>query len=82
MTCDTGKRMMKKKAVIPAQVSEIFSSYQESEDATCYLGFTISYPDGRIENVTMEYQREEFEQAIALMKIRRARAIKNIHSRR
>jgi hypothetical protein len=72
--------MIKKDKHAQTRISEIYITALEPEYENCYLGFTISYPDGRIENITMEYHQDEFEQAMALMMIRRERAIKELHT--
>jgi len=55
--------MLKKDAVSKTRVSEIYTLSRDSEGECCFLGFTICFSDGTIENVTMEYHRDEFEQA-------------------
>jgi len=72
--------MIKKDKHAQTRISEIYITALEPDNEKCYLGFTISYPDGRIENITMEYHQDEFEQAMALMMIRRERAIKELQT--
>ena len=45
----------------PVQISEIVDTRSAQADGHGYLGFIITYPDGRIENKVLEYDRESYE---------------------
>jgi hypothetical protein len=59
------------------KISEIYRSDNEQEGSSGLIGFTISYSDGTIENVVMEFQDDEIDYAIELMKLRRAKALRS-----
>jgi hypothetical protein len=63
---------MNSSTISKTQVSDIFRTHEEQDDICNYLGFTISYADGSIENVVMEYQQDEFDMVMELMQHRRA----------
>mgnify|MGYP001432880089 CR=1 FL=1 len=47
------------------QISKIVDTGPVQSDGHGYLGFIITYPDGRIENKVLEYDRESFEKVHA-----------------
>ena len=67
--------MRKKVSNPPTRISEIYCLSRVLDDEGSYLGFTICHPDGTIENIIMEYLSDEYEQALALMKVRRERLV-------
>lgn len=71
--------MEKRNCPAITKVSEIFTLSRESDENSCYLGFTICYPDGRIENITMDFHQEEYQQVLSLMQSRRTRALRELH---
>jgi len=42
-------------------VSEIIDTTLNSNDGSGYLGFIITFPDGRIENMILDYDRKSYD---------------------
>lgn len=46
---------------VPVQISEIIDSIPAQSDGHGYIGFIITYPDGRIVNRVLEYDTQTHE---------------------
>jgi hypothetical protein len=69
---------MSKEIQDKVQVSEIINTTLES--STGFLGFIITYPDGRIENMILDYNNISFEQVLTQIKRQRTDILKQFSS--
>jgi len=52
---------MKQASEVKIRVSEVINEVSSSSEGTGYLGFIVTYPDGKIENKILDYDRDSYQ---------------------
>ncbi len=69
--------MRKQRLESALQVSEIFETVTYPPDGTGYQGFIVTYPDGRIENVVIDYNPFNYYDVTIRIQAMHKRYLKN-----